>query len=167
MRPLPEDYPAYFTKYVDLVPDGDITTILAEQIDDVAEYVEDLPDDKHNYRYAEGKWTVKEVFGHIVDSERIFGMRAVCVARGETQSLPGFDEDVYVTNADFSSRTLHDLYDEWEALRTANILAVRSLSDKALSTLGLANNKPITSNALFWVLAGHLAHHMQVLEDRY
>lgn len=166
-RPLPEEFPAYFTKYVDLVPDGDITTILAEQLDVVETFLDELPEDKHDYRYAEGKWTVKEVFGHIVDSERIFGMRAVCVARGETQSLPGFDEDVYVTNADFSSRTLHDLFDEWEALRTANILAVRSLSERALSTTGMANNKPITSNALFWILAGHLTHHLNVLRERY
>jgi uncharacterized damage-inducible protein DinB len=117
--------------------------------------------------YAEGKWSMKEVLGHIIDTERIFAFRALCIARGESQALPGFDENEYVTNANFNHQSIDDLLLQLMYTRKSTLLLLRSLSEADLSKTGTANGKSVTANAIFWIIAGHLQHHLNVLTTRY
>lgn len=166
-RPLPSDYPEYYQRYVDAVTDDDVLEVLAEQVDTIMSMFTAMDEARTLYRYADGKWSVREVLGHILDSERIFGMRALCIARGEQQSLPGFDENIYVVNALFDERPLESILDEWQALRIANLIMFQSFDDAAWSRVGTANNKSTTVNALAWIIAGHTTHHLNILRDRY
>lgn len=167
MRPAAHEFPAYYEQYVDLVESDDVMSVLDAQRDEMAELIGLLDDDRARYRYEDGKWSIKELLGHIVDSERIFGMRALCIARGDTQPLPGFDENVYVVNAVFDERALESIVDEWFSLRDANIQLFFSFSDEDLSRVGIANAKPITPRAIIWTIAGHALHHMRILKERY
>ena len=166
-RPLPSEYPEYYHRYVEAITDDDVLDVLAEQVDELLKMFDGMDEARTLYRYADGKWSVREVLGHILDSERIFGMRALCIARGEQQSLPGFDENVYVASALFDERPLESILDEWQALRIANVLMFQSFDDDAWSRTGTANNKTTTVNALAWIIAGHVQHHLNILHERY
>ncbi len=167
MRPAAHEFPAYYEQYVDQVQADDVLTVLREQREEIATLGSTLDDDRARFRYEEGKWSIKEVIGHLTDAERIFGMRALCIARGETQPIPGFDENVYVSNAVFDERPIESIVDEWFSLRDANIRLLESLAEPDLSRIGIANGKPITSRAIFWTVAGHTIHHVRVLRERY
>jgi hypothetical protein len=167
LRPSDSDYPEYYRTYVNLIEHDDVLEVLAEQVDTVMSMFADMDEARTLYRYADGKWSIREVLGHLLDSERIFGMRALCFARGEQQPLPGFDENVYVANALFDERPLDSILDEWQALRIANLILFQSFDDDAWSRSGTANNKPVTTNALAWIIAGHTVHHLNILRDRY
>ena len=119
------------------------------------------------FRYAEGKWSIREVVGHVVDTERIMGYRACCVARGETASLPGFDENAYVQNASFDACPLPELLDELAVVREGNLALFRHLDAGAWSRVGTANAHPISVRALAYVMLGHPRHHLAVLRERY
>lgn len=166
-RPLPSDYPEYYQRYVDAVLGDDVLEVLADQVDAVMSMFTTMDEARTLYRYADGKWSVREVLGHILDSERIFGMRALCIARGEQQPLPGFDENTYVVNALFDERSVESILDEWQALRISNLIMFQSFDDDAWSRVGTANNKSTTVNALAWIIAGHTVHHLNILRDRY
>lgn len=166
-RPLPSDYPEYYHRYVDAVTGEDVLDVLADQVDELLKMFDGMDEARTLYRYADGKWSVREVLGHLLDSERIFGMRALCIARGEQQSLPGFDEVLYVTSALFDERPLESILDEWQALRIANVIMFQSFDDDAWSRQGTANNKSTTVSALAWIIAGHHQHHLNILHERY
>lgn len=166
-RPLPSDYPEYYHRYVEAITDDDVLDVLADQVDELLKMFDGMDDARTLYRYADGKWSVREVLGHLLDSERIFGMRALCIARGEQQSLPGFDENTYVASALFDERPLASILDEWQALRIANVIMFQSFDDDAWSRTGTANNKSVTVNALAWIIAGHVRHHLNILHERY
>lgn len=167
MKPAAHEYPAYFDQYITQVEEGDVIGILQIQRDDVAERLADISDEQSLQRYAEDKWSVKELLGHLTDAERIFGTRALCIARGETQPMPGFDEDSYVELARFDQRPFDSILSEWISVREANIKLFETLDYDAISRFGVANGRPITPRAIMWIVAGHTVHHIQMLRDRY
>lgn len=166
-RPAPGEYAEFYAGYVALVPEGDPMAVLAQQRDQMAALAELLPEEMETYRYAPGKWTIRQVVGHLVDAERVFGHRAFCFSRGERAELPGFDENVYVEAAGYEQVPLEELLAEWHALRETNLAFLQRLDDTAWGRGGVANGTPITVRALAYVLAGHLRHHFGVLRDRY
>ena len=167
MRPNPGDYDPYFEQYIKLVEGDNIIKILYDQGKTTRELINSISDYKGNYRYADGKWTIKEVLGHILDSERIFAYRALCLARGEKKSLPGFDHNDYVIEGNFNSRELLELSFEFKLLRESNLLLFKSFSEEMLCKKGLANEASVTVLALFYIIAGHEKHHLNVLEEKY
>ncbi len=167
MRPAAHEFPAYYEEYVDQVEADDVMLVLEAQRQEVVNLIGTLHDDTARYRYEDGKWSIKEVFGHLLDAERIFGTRALCIARGDTQPLPGFDENSYVTNAAFDERPLDSIIDEWFLIRDANLRLFASFSNEDLSRIGIANGKSITPRAIIWTIAGHTVHHLRILRERY
>jgi hypothetical protein len=127
----------------------------------------DIPLEKENYSYAPGKWTIKEVIGHITDTERIFGYRALCIARGETNPLPGYDDQVYVSNGNFNARSLYDLVHEFSVVRESNLIMFKSFDAEAKGRVGIANNNQVSVSALLFMILGHEIHHLRVIRDKY
>jgi DinB superfamily len=167
MRPVKGDYGEYYKKYIDLVKGDDIFRILIEQNIDSQNILNSFSENKGNYKYAEGKWTVKEVIGHLIDVERIFAYRALCIARGETKPLPGMDQDLYVSNGNFNTRQLFDLNYEFRLLRESNILLFGSFDKSVLQNRGNASGYDVTVLALMFMTAGHEKHHLKILTERY
>lgn len=166
-RPSTAEYPVYFETYVSKVPEEDILPVLEAQPGELAAGLAGLPEAAGGFRYAADKWTIREVIGHLIDTERVMAYRALCFARGEQEGLPAFDENRYVENANFEERTLADLLAEFSAVRQANVLLFRNLAAGAWARKGTANNRTLTVRALAWVMAGHVRHHVAVLEERY
>lgn len=166
-RPKSGEYAPAFERYVSRVPETDVMGSLVRQKDEWPGALRGIRGEGERYRYAEGKWSVRELVGHVIDSERIFGYRAVCVARGETLSLPGFDENAYAANATFDDCPLGELLDEFAQVREGHLSFFRHLSSEAWLRTGVANQNPISVRALAWILVGHARHHMAVLEERY
>ncbi|MFP5079306.1 DinB family protein [Pedobacter sp. JCM 36344] len=164
-RPQVDEYPAWGETYIKLV-DGDVLEILERQITDFSDFISSLFDIA-DYAYAPGKWTIKELIGHIIDTERILIYRLTSFARGEQQALPGFEEDEYVARAHFSDRSLQSFSKEFELLRQANLYLIRSLNDKDLAASGTASGRQITVKAIVYILAGHIMHHTAIIKDRY
>lgn len=167
MRPAKGDYGEYYQKYVDLVKGDDIFRILVEQNMDSQNVLNSFSESKGNYKYAEGKWTVKEVIGHMMDVERIFAYRALCIARGETNPLPGMDQDMYVSKGNFNKRQLFDLNYEYRLLRESNILLFGGFDKSVLQNKGTASGYEVTVLALMFMTVGHEKHHLNVLMERY
>jgi hypothetical protein len=167
MKPSATTYPSYYEKYVQLLPDEPINALLERQLRELDEVFSAVPDNKADYVYATGKWSVKEVLGHLLDAERIFAYRALCIARGEQQSLSGFEEDDYVRNGFFGERSLNDLLVEFMYLRKSNLQLFYGLTEEALLRKGIANQLSVTCDALFWIMAGHVQHHLKVIRERY
>lgn len=167
MRPTTNDYAPSHATYVDLVPEEDILGAIEQQSSETQKFLASLDESKAAFRYAEGKWSVKQVIGHIIDAERIIGYRLLAVARGETQSLPGFDENMYVDNAGFDAWSLGDLSEHYAMVRRGTIVMLRNLPKDAWSRVGTANNNRITPLGMAYVILGHERHHMKVLRERY
>lgn len=164
-RPQASEYPAWAETYIKLV-DGDVINILEEQSRDFSDFIESLSPIA-DHAYAPGKWTVKELIGHIIDTERILVYRITSFARGEKQSLPGFEEDEYVANAHFADRSLQSFAKEFEVLRKANLFLIHSLNEKDLDSSGTASGRQISVRAIVYVLAGHIMHHTAIIKERY
>lgn len=159
-------YAKYYDTYISKIK-TDPLKLLESQVIDFKALLSEIPSEKEEYRYAEGKWSVKEVIGHVIDTERIMCMRALCVARGDKTPLPGFDENDYVRAANFDSRSLYDLGHEFGFVRAATIALFKSLKPADLDKSGTANNNPVTPRALLYIIAGHHVHHENVLRERY
>lgn len=167
-RPTEADYSnTYVKKYIDLVEGDNILSAMVKQVAEISEVISSVPLTKENYAYAPGKWSVKELLGHVVDTERIMAYRALCFARGEKQSLPGFEEDDYVKNANFNIRSLSEILGEFKILRLSTIEMVKGFSEEALLRKGTSNGNQITPRALLYMVVGHATHHMNVLKERY
>ncbi|QQS35141.1 MAG: DinB family protein [Ignavibacteriales bacterium] len=167
MRPDKKDYAPFYAGYVDALAGDNGIEILTAQNLETQELLNSFSESKGNYAYAEGKWTVKEVVGHLIDAERIFAYRALCIARGEKQSLPGYDQNEYVKTGNFNSRELFDLNYEFRLLRESNILLFRGFDEFMLNKRGVANNFEVTVRALLFIIAGHEKHHIKILKERY
>ena len=167
MRPNKNDYAPYYEGYISLVEGNDIFKILVSQSIKTQEVLNSFPKAMGDFTYQPGKWTVKEVIGHLIDTERVMAYRAMCIARDEKQLLPGFDQDDYVKSGNFNKRDLFDLVYEFRLLRESNMLFEKGLDKEVLSKRGTANNKEVTVLALFYIIAGHEKHHMNILRDRY
>lgn len=166
MRPAPNEYAPYYQRYIDLVPDT-VLEALQQQCSDFTRFVRAVPPEKADLAYAPGKWTVKEVIGHMIDTERIMACRALRIARGDKTPLPGFEQDDYVIRGHFASRDMAGLADEFETLRCSNLFFFKSLDETALTETGIASDKPVSVRALIYIIAGHTHHHYSILKDKY
>ena len=166
-RPQAGEYNAYYQKYIDLVPDDDIRMLLRVQLADTLALLRPIAEAKAAHRYAEGKWSIKQVVGHLIDAERVFLYRATCIARGDRTPLPSFDENRYVDGGNFDERTFHGLLAELEAARASTAAFFQNLSDDAWRNLGIASTFDISVRALAYIIAGHELHHRAILADRY
>ncbi len=164
-RPKPQEQSSWSSKYTDLV-DGDVLQLLETQASEFPNFILSI---RHleEYRYAPNKWTIKEMFGHIIDTERILVYRLLCFARNEQQALPGFEEDDYVKETDFSKRSLNDLSAEFMTLRMANMYLFRSLGEDKLDKIGTSWQSKLSVRTLIYVCAGHVLHHTNVIKERY
>lgn len=165
-RPIADEYPLYYKGYIDTVND-DVLTELELQADSFPLFLRAIPEAKASFAYAEDKWTIKELVGHVIDTERIMAYRLLRISRNDTTPLAGFDENHYVTHAHFSDRSLSSLADEFASVRQSNMFLINTLNEEELSRVGVANEKPITARALLFILAGHLNHHRRILQERY
>lgn len=166
-RPGADEYSPFFQGYVDRVTAGDPLAHLAEQGVRTERLLRGLDEARGGFAYAPGKWTVKRLVQHVIDGERLFGYRAMCIARGESASLPGFDENAYAANDGSDERSVASLADEYAAVRRATVTLFGGFSPLAWARRGTANQKPISVRALLWITAGHELHHLAVLGERY
>ena len=166
-RPAADEHVPYYATYIGKVGDGDIVRALAGQIGDTLALLESISEEKAGHRYAEGKWSIRELVGHVCDAERIFGYRALRFARGDETALPGFDENAYVANARLDERPLASLADELDAVRRATVALFDGLFPEEWIRRGVSNGRPMSVRALAWIIAGHERHHVEILKTRY
>jgi hypothetical protein len=166
-RPSESEYAPAFRAYVERVTENEIIPVLRLQLDELENLLGGVTAERETYRYAPDKWSIREVAGHLVDGERVFGYRAFSIARGESQSLPGFDEKAYMLSAPYDRVALEDLLSEFRLVRLANIAMLRNLDEDAWRSVGTANNAQVSVRALAFIMAGHMRHHMGVLRERY
>ena len=165
-RPQADEYPVFYKGYIDTVKD-DVLAELEHQIESFTTLLKGIPLEKSGFSYAEGKWTIVELLGHILDTERIMAYRALRIARNDSTPLPGFEENDYVANAHFADRSLDSMREEFEHLRKANLFLIKSFNETEFSRVGISNDKPISVKALVFIIAGHLNHHIRILNERY
>lgn len=166
-RPGPDEYPDYYQSYMDVLPEGDVLYLLEKQAVDLQHMFKNLDDKRTEEAYAEGKWTIKELLQHMIDSERIFAYRALCISRGEEASLPGYDEDKYAYNSMANIRLIKDMLEEHDLVRRSNLLMFRSFTSEMLDTYGVSNGRRVSVRGLIHVLSAHEQHHMNILQERY
>jgi hypothetical protein len=166
-RPAQNEYLPYYEPYVKLVGDGDIVGILGSQIKETVSALRGIPDSRGTYRYADGKWSVNEVVGHLIDAERIFSNRSLRFARADSTPIPGFEQDDYVRSGEFDKFPLSELISEFESVRRDTCFLYRHMSEEATSRRGTANNAEISVRALAYITAGHELHHRRVVEEKY
>jgi hypothetical protein len=166
-RPERDEYVPYYEKYIALVSGNDAVNALETQCSRTMQFFAGRSEREGNFRYAPDKWTVKDVLGHISDSERIFAYRALRIARADQTALPGFEQDDYVKRGGFNDRTLASLIEEFASVRSATVALFRSLDKDAWLRRGTANNCEISVRALAFITAGHELHHGGILQERY
>jgi uncharacterized damage-inducible protein DinB len=166
-RPEPNEYASYYERYISRVPDADLIETLERQGAETLALLRALPEERGAHRYEPGKWSIKQLVGHISDGERLFSYRALSIARGDRAPLPGMEQDEWMAGVDFDARTLADLLDEFEAVRAATLHLLRHLSPEAWVRRGTASDNEVTVRALAYIIAGHEAHHVGVLRERY
>ena len=166
-RPKEGDYAPYQISYISLIEGNNPVEAMQKQLTETTKLFTSLQESKGEYSYAEGKWTVKEVLGHIIDTERVMAYRALCIARGEKQILPGFEQDDYVKTSCAGKRTFTDLIDEYKRVREANIVLFKSFDEEMMSSRGKVNTYEITVNALMYIVPGHEKHHLNILKTKY
>lgn len=166
-RPETGECAEFYRGYIAKVPDGDVRITLALGLEKTLKLLWEIPAEREAFAYAPGKWTVKDVVGHLVDAERVFAYRALRFGRGDETPLPGFEQDDYVRRGGFAARTLADLASEFEHLRRANLLLFRGFHVETLSRKGVASGHEVTVRALLWIMAGHELHHAEILKARY
>lgn len=166
-RPEQNEYADYYHQYVSRVPEGDIVEILTKQRDEMLSMLSDLSPEKAVHRYEPEKWSVKEVIGHIIDTERVFTMRALAFARGDKTHLPAFEQDDYAAEANYHDRDLSDIDQEFYYVRNGTIAMFLSFDDDYWQRTGVASDFEFTTRAVAYIMAGHVIHHVAVLRERY
>lgn len=166
-RPAADEHLPYYARYLDRVQVGKPPAVFGRQLAETLSLLESISEAQSLTRYAPDKWSIKEVLGHIADSERIMAMRALCIARGERAELPGFDENAYVAAAGFDARPWSALREDFRRVREATIALFDSFGEEQLVRRGVANKGEVTVRALGWIIAGHEGHHLAVLRERY
>lgn len=169
IKPILSEYPQniYFSYYIEQVENQSVIQALTLQKDIVINLYKNLSEEQKKFKYAEGKWSPMEILGHLTDTERIFGYRALCIARGEKQSLPPFDENDYANAAQFSEQSFESLLEQYRLVREGSIALFSTFSDEIASQIGFANNNPVSARALVTMIAGHELHHLKVLREKY
>lgn len=166
-RPKSSEHPPYYDYYIKLIQEENILKALTNQVIGIPAMISQIPEEKEDYAYAPGKWTIKEVLGHIIDTERILAYRALRFARKDKTPLLGFDENSFVANANFNKRTLYDLAHEFAIVRNSNLVLFKHFDATALGQIGIANGKEVSVRAILYMIAGHAAHHMNVIQTKY
>lgn len=166
-RPKTDEYLEYYGRYINLVPEGNVLELLASQLNTTLELLHPLSEEQAAHRYAPGKWSIKQVLGHMVDTERIFAYRAMSIARSEQAPLPGMEPDDYENASNSDHRTLKDLLEEFELLRRADLLMLKGFGPEASTRLGTASGATVSVRALAYIMAGHELHHRAILQSKY
>jgi hypothetical protein len=166
-RPLPGEYADFHAGYVGLVPETDVVKVMDKQRNELLKLIKSIPEKRSTYRYEPGKWSIADVVGHVVDSERVFAFRALFIARGNTSPLPGFDQDEFVAAAQAERFSIRELIEPFSELRKANVTLFRQLPPEAWSRKSTASGTPVSVRGLAYILVGHVRHHMKVLNERY
>lgn len=166
-RPDPSEYTTYAERYISLVPDGAIGETLARQFEEYLPIYRGISEEKGAYRYAPGKWSLKQVLGHVIDTERILGFRGLAASRGEKKPIPGFEQDDYVAAVNFDGRTVSDLIDEFVAVRAASVRLFEHMTDEMLMRRAIANNNEISARAAGYFIAGHERYHIKHMKEHY
>ena len=166
-RPDLSRVPEWYHRYINQAEENDLAEALEAQASSFAQFLQTIPVDKRNYRYAEGKWTIKEILQHIIDAERIFAYRALCFARKDSTPLPSFDENSYADNSKASSRGWNEMVEEFNVVRKSTQLLFRSFDKEQLETTGTASGKPVYVLAIGFIIAGHINHHISIIKERY
>ncbi|PEJ57560.1 squalene--hopene cyclase [Bacillus sp. AFS002410] len=166
-RPESNEYNPHFKGYIGLVPEGHLRDILRKQLEESISFFKAISKEKSEYRYAEDKWSIKEVLGHLVDCERIMCYRLLAIARGDQSPLPSFDENAYNENAKFNRLELEQIINEYETVRLATLSLLANLSDETLELEGTVLNHPTTPRAIAYIIAGHELHHLKIINERY
>lgn len=167
IRPSIEEYVANFGHYVDLVPEGNVREVLEQSLKTTTELYATFTEEQRGYRYAPGKWSLKQVLGHVTDNERIMSYRALRIARGDKANLAGYDENEFVSNASFDEMSLAAIVDDYVAVRRATLTLLNGISDEAWTRIGVVNGYESSARAWIYILAGHELHHLDVIRDRY
>jgi uncharacterized damage-inducible protein DinB len=166
-RPEASEYAPYYEKYISLVPQANLLDTLGQQLESTLALLSGITEEQADSSYAPGKWSIKELIGHLIDSERIFAYRALRFARADQTPLPGYEQDDYVASARFGARRLSDMAEELSYTRKSNLYLFRSLDEEAWQRTGEANGQPVSVRAIAYIIAGHEAHHMGILRTRY
>ena len=166
-RPAADEYDPYYSAYIDRIAGNKVDEVLRQQKVETETLLSGLTDEAAIFRYAPDKWTVKEVVGHICDTERIFAYRALCIARGDDQALPGMDQDLYAAGANFDSRSVQSLAEEYATIRSATLSLFDNLDSGSWLRRGVANGVGVSVRALAYIIAGHESHHIHILRERY
>ena len=166
-RPQTGEFASYYQRYIDLATEDDIVAALDAQSHETATLLGGISEEQSSHRYEPGKWSIKQLVGHVTDGERIFAYRALCIARGDTTPLPGFEQDPYVANAASDDRPIADLAEEFATVRKANVMMLRALPEEAWSRVGTASDNQISVRAIAFILLGHERHHLRILRERY
>lgn len=166
-RPGTGEYAPFYAGYVAGVPDGDLIALLEQQAEETAGLLGAISEEKSHHRYAPGKWTIREVLGHIIDGERVFTYRALTFARGDAGPLPSFDENAWAASSNADRRTMKQLLAEYRAVRAATVALFRGFGDEEFARSGVASKNPVTVRALAYIVAGHERHHLKILRERY
>ncbi len=166
-KPESNEYAEYYGSYVSLVEKTDLLVTLENQMEETQETLATIPEEKGTFRYALGKWSIKELIGHIIDTERIMAYRALRFARNDSLEIKGFEQDDYIENASFDSCKLNDLSNEFKLVRESNLYMFKNLTGDAWSRSGVASGNPVSVKALAFIIAGHELHHINILKDRY
>lgn len=166
-RPERNEYAEYYEGYVSSIPEDDVVSVLAGQAAELEAMIAGLPENKGIFSYADGKWTIKELLGHIIDGERVFGYRLHRFSHGDATPLASFDQDIYVNNGRSNLRTFADLLDEFASVRRGNLSLVRTLREADWDLAGTASDAHVTVRALAFIMAGHVRHHLRIMQERY
>jgi uncharacterized damage-inducible protein DinB len=166
-RPNSSEYAPFYAGYVAGVPDGDLIALLEQQANETVALLGAISEEKSHHRYAPGKWTIREVLGHVIDGERVFSYRALTFARGDAGPLPSFDENAWAATSNAGRRTMAQLLAEYRAVRAATVALFRAFGEEEFARSGVASKNPVTVRALAYIVAGHERHHLKILRERY
>lgn len=166
-RPSATEYGSFYQTYINYTSGKDYSILVQQYHDRITESWAAIPAEKANYAYAEGKWSIKQMFQHVIDTERIFAYRALAIARKEPAALLGFDENEYAKNGTAANRNWKDMLTEWRVVRQSTNLLFGSFTEEQLKCMGTASGLPISVNALGFIIFGHALHHLHILKERY
>jgi uncharacterized damage-inducible protein DinB len=166
-RPEKSEYAEYYDRYISLVQEDDILEVLENQQAELRDFFQQITEEKSHYAYGADKWTIKEVIGHMTDGERIFAYRALRISRADQTPIEGFEQDGYIENSNFNSTPLAELTRELHLTREANLLFFKNLTDEAWLRTGTASENPVSVRAIAYIMAGHIRHHLKILNERY
>jgi uncharacterized damage-inducible protein DinB len=165
--PTQNEYSSSYKGYVELVSGKDIMKTLEEQFDEVEQFFNSIPQDKAGFRYNEGKWSIREILGHMSDTERIFAYRALRISRKDRTALPGFDENEYVRYSNFDKQTMSDLLEHFLFIRKSTIAMFKTMDEEMTKLSGTVNNNQVSVRAIAHIIAGHAQHHINIIKERY